>query len=104
MWVTSNLVSRSHVAAAFRHPDTGVSRNKATQKGDNYAAAGERHHDRCRGLGPLQDVLRGRLGLHDRPGLSSIREVQSGRGLVVAGPLRALAQIELHELRIVLVD
>jgi hypothetical protein len=45
----------------------------------------------CRGPGPLQEVLRGGLGLHDRAGLSQFRAVQPGRRVVVAGPLREVA-------------
>jgi uncharacterized protein len=35
----------------------------ATEKGDDRGCAGDRHHARCGGPGPLQEVLRGGLGL-----------------------------------------
>jgi predicted enzyme related to lactoylglutathione lyase len=50
------------------------------REGRQHAAAGDRHHARGRGPGPLQEVLRRRPRLPDRPGLSQLRLVRPGDG------------------------
>ncbi|HXL37036.1 MAG TPA: hypothetical protein VN954_07520, partial [Ktedonobacteraceae bacterium] len=53
-------------------------RQRTDKKGENYVSGSNRNHDRGQGPGPLEEVLRGRLGLPDRQGLSPFRVDQLG--------------------------